>query len=86
MCYLTTGDVAKAELLYHQSIELGVRPEDTAIASIISFCGRHQQVGQAVEVYASASNSCAAGKAVCISMIDAYCKCGKIDDATHLYR
>nr|UPT48670.1 pentatricopeptide repeat protein AaPPR582 [Agave angustifolia] len=80
------GDVAKAKTLYHQSIELGVKPEDAAIASIISFYGRNQQLRQAVEIYASASKSCSAGKAVCISMIDAYCKCGKINDATHLYR
>ncbi|XP_020240766.1 pentatricopeptide repeat-containing protein At5g27270 isoform X2 [Asparagus officinalis] len=80
------GDVAKAESLYHQSIELGFRPEDAAIGSIISFYGRNQQLRKALEIYESASNFCPAGKPVYISMIDAYCKCGKIDDATHLYK
>lgn len=84
--YIAAGDVAKAESLYCQSIELGVRPEDAAIASLISFYGRHQQLRQALEVYATVSNSCSGGKAVYVSMVDAYCKCGKIDDAANLYR
>lgn len=86
VCYLATGDVTKAESLYRQLHELGLRPDDAAIASIISFYGRQKQLRQALEVYASAVNSCAPGKAVYTSMIDAYCKCGKIDDATCLYR
>lgn len=65
---------------------MGHQPEDAAIASLISFYARRQQLQQAQELFAALSTSRTIGRPVYRSMIDAYAKCGKLDEANHLYK
>ncbi|OVA02833.1 Pentatricopeptide repeat [Macleaya cordata] len=79
------GDSSKAESLYDQVIKLGYKPEDSAIASMINLYGRLQQLNRVQEVYASVADSPASAKRIYSSMIDAYAKCGKLEEVNWLY-
>ncbi|PKA66225.1 Pentatricopeptide repeat-containing protein [Apostasia shenzhenica] len=81
-----SGNVVKAKWVYEQSVKLGSQPEDTATAAMINFYGRSQQLQEALEIYCSVSGSHQIGSTVYTSMIDAYCRCGKVNDADLLYR
>lgn len=85
-CDFSAGNIARAQFLYDQLIKLGFRPEDSAAASLITRYGQIQQLEQAQEVFKSASNSLAIGATLCNAMVDAFCKCGKVDEANQLHR
>ncbi|KAK8969819.1 Pentatricopeptide repeat-containing protein [Platanthera guangdongensis] len=81
-------DLVKAlrnQMLPYLSVDLGFRPDDATIASVINLYGQYQQLNEALEIYALASRSGVIGKAVYTAMIDTYCKCHKINEADLLY-
>ncbi|KAK9283509.1 hypothetical protein L1049_011755 [Liquidambar formosana] len=84
--FIREGDISKAETLYDQLIKLGCRPEDAAIASIISLYGEQQKLKQAPKIFSAVADSPATGKPIYNSMIDAYAKCGKPEEAYYLYK
>lgn len=83
--FYVAGEIFKAESLCDQVFKLGHQPDDVAIASLISFYARHQQLQQAQALFAALDDSHAIRSPVYRSMIDAYAKCGKLDQANHLY-
>lgn len=81
-----TGDLVKAEFIYDYSQKQGLRLEDAALASIITFYGRNGKIHKAEAAFASALVSSRIGTNVFSSMIDACCKCGKVDEANNIFR
>ncbi|KAI3983839.1 hypothetical protein MKX01_011547 [Papaver californicum] len=79
------GNSSKAKILYSEVIKLGLRPEDAAIASMINLYGKLQQLDKAQEVYAAAADFPASMKRVYSSMIDAFAKCGKLEEISWMY-
>ncbi|KAI3904527.1 hypothetical protein MKW98_014707 [Papaver atlanticum] len=79
------GNSSKAKFLYNEVIKLGHRPEDAAIASMINLYGKLQQLDKAQEVYAAAADFPASMKRVYSSMIDAFAKCGKLEEISWMY-
>lgn len=80
-----TGRIAEAETLYKQISEIGYKPDNSAIASMITLYGRFHQLKQAQEAFASISHSSNSVDAAYNSMIDVYCKSGEITAATQLF-
>ncbi|CBI26526.3 unnamed protein product, partial [Vitis vinifera] len=78
------GDISKAQNLNDQLVKLGRGAEDASIASLITLYGKQHKLKKAIEVF-SAIEGCTSGKLIYISMIDAYAKCGKAEEAYHLY-
>ncbi|KAF3792927.1 Pentatricopeptide repeat-containing protein [Nymphaea thermarum] len=79
------GEINKAEKLHFLVVELGAKPGDTSIASLISFYGRQHQLRLAKKVFDSVTGSSAVGRPVYSSMIDAYARCGNLEEANRLY-
>ncbi|KAF3792956.1 Pentatricopeptide repeat-containing protein [Nymphaea thermarum] len=79
------GEINKAEKLNFLVVELGERPGDTSIASLISFYGRQHQLRQAKKVFNSVTGSSAVERPVYSSMIDAYARCGNLEEANRFY-
>lgn len=79
--HFVAGNIEKAESLYGQLIELGSRPTDIAISSLIDLYGRRHQPRQLEDLLASLSDSPNKGKLVYCSMVDAFVNCGKLDEA-----
>lgn len=75
------GDTSKAEYLYEVLIKLGHKPEDAASAFMISLYGKQQKLKRAQEVFASVADSSTAKNPLYNSMIDAYAKCGRSEEA-----
>lgn len=67
-------------------MELGFRPLNSAAASMIALYGQCQQLKQAQEIFDSMAESSSIGGAIYNSMVDTFCKCGKIDEANQLYK
>lgn len=67
-------------------MELGFRPLDSAAASMITLYGQHQQLKQAQEIFDLMAQSSSTGGAIYNSMVDTFCKCGKINEANQLYK
>lgn len=82
--FLFKGDISKAQNLNDQLVKLGRGAEDASIASLITLYGKQHKLKKAIEVF-SAIEGCTSGKLIYISMIDAYAKCGKAEEAYHLY-
>jgi pentatricopeptide repeat protein len=80
------GDTIKAETLTDQLTKLGCRLEATAIASLISLYAKQHNLKKAQEVFAAVGDSSSNEKLIYKSMIDAYSKCGKPEEAYSLYR
>ncbi|KAL5724696.1 hypothetical protein ACHQM5_007922 [Ranunculus cassubicifolius] len=72
--FVREGAASKAQSVHDQVLKLGYRPEDEAIASLIS-----------LYVFASVLASLVSVKPVYWSMIDACLKCGNPDEALTLY-
>ncbi|WOK94961.1 pentatricopeptide repeat-containing protein [Canna indica] len=83
--YAREGHMVEAETLYKQILKIGFRPEDSSVASMISLYGRFHQIKQAQELFALVSHSSRFVNAAHNSLIDAYCKCGEIDEAIKLH-
>lgn len=76
----------QARFIHDKLIELGLKPDDSSVASLIIHYGQNMQLEQAWEVFDSVSGlSSLVGGIVLKAMIDALCKCLKIDEAYSLY-
>ena len=64
---------------------MGIKPDDSAIATLIVQYGQAKQLEQAQELFKSASAFFPEGANVYNAMVDAFCKCGKTEDAYHLF-
>lgn len=83
---LHTGDASKAECLYALLMKFGCMPEDAACASMISLYGKQQKLKQAQDVFAAVADSSKARKLLHGSMIDAFARCGKSEEAYQFFR
>ena len=83
--YSTAGSTDEAKFIYDQLTEMGIKPDDSAIATLIVQYGQSKQLEQAKELYESASASFPGVAHVYDAMVDAFCKCGKTEDAYHLF-
>uniref|UniRef100_A0ACD6ABG4 Uncharacterized protein n=1 Tax=Avena sativa TaxID=4498 RepID=A0ACD6ABG4_AVESA len=79
------GSTDEAKFLHEQLTELGVKPEDSATATLIVQYGQEQKLPQAQLLFKSASASFPVGGPVYNAMVDALCKCGKTEEAYHLF-
>ncbi|XP_004309071.1 PREDICTED: pentatricopeptide repeat-containing protein At5g27270 [Fragaria vesca subsp. vesca] len=80
------GDAYKAEIRIHQLLKLGCRVDNATISSLISVYGKKHKLKKAQEIYTAFADSPLAKKILCNSMLDAYAKCGKSEEAYSLYR
>lgn len=78
------GNTEEAKFLHEQLNELGVKPEDSATATLIVQYGQLQKLQQAEELF-KASASFPVGGPVYNAMVDALCKCGKTAEAYNLF-
>ncbi|KAA0042408.1 pentatricopeptide repeat-containing protein [Cucumis melo var. makuwa] len=78
-------DSLKAGTLTKELLKLDCRLDDATIASLISLFGKEKKINQAAEILAAVAVSC---KSTLIfgSMIDAYIKCDKAEEAFTLYK
>lgn len=83
--YSTAGSTNKAKFIYDQLTELGIKPDESAIATLIVQYGQLKQLEQAQELFESASALFPEGGHVYNAMVDAFCKCGKTEDAYNLF-
>uniref|UniRef100_A0A804R1T0 PROP1-like PPR domain-containing protein n=2 Tax=Zea mays TaxID=4577 RepID=A0A804R1T0_MAIZE len=79
------GSTDEARFIYDQLTELGTKPDDSAVATLIVQYGQAKQLERAQELFDSASASFPDGALVCNAMVDAFCKCGRAEDAYHLF-
>uniref|UniRef100_A0ACD5XWL2 Uncharacterized protein n=1 Tax=Avena sativa TaxID=4498 RepID=A0ACD5XWL2_AVESA len=79
------GSTHEAKFLHEQLTELGVKPEDSATATLIVQYGQEQKLQKAQLLFKSASASFPVGGLVYNAMVDALCKCGKTEEAYHLF-
>lgn len=80
------GDALKAETLTGPLIKLGCRLEAGTIASLITLYAKQHKLKKAQEVFAAIPDSLTYEKLIYKSMIDAYVKCGKPEEAYSLYK
>lgn len=80
------GDAFKAETYINQLAKLGCRVDDTTVASLISLYGKKRKLIKALEIFTAFADSPSAKKLLCNSMLDAYAKCGKPQEAYALYK
>ncbi|CAL9231813.1 unnamed protein product [Arabidopsis halleri] len=83
--FVREGDVFKAEILADIIIKLGFRIEEETVATLIAVYGRQHKLKEAKRLYLAAGESKTPGKSVVSSMIDAYVKCGWLEDAYGLF-
>lgn len=83
--YSAAGSTDEAKFIYDQLIELRIKPDDAAIATLIVQYGQTKQLEQAQELFESASALFSEGVRIYNAMVDAFCKCGKPEDAYHLF-
>lgn len=83
--FIYAGDVFKAEILADIIIKLGLRIEEETVATLIAVYGRQHKLKEAKRLYVSAGESKTLGKSVISSMIDAYVRCGWLEDAFGLF-
>ncbi|WVZ82897.1 hypothetical protein U9M48_030104 [Paspalum notatum var. saurae] len=79
------GSTDGAKFIYDQLTELGIKPDDSAVATLIVQYGQAKQLEKAQELFESGSASFPEGSHVYNAMVDAFCKCGKTEDAYNLF-
>jgi pentatricopeptide repeat protein len=85
ICF-AAGNMNQARFIYDNLIELGLKPDDWSVASLIMHYGQNMQLELAWEIFDSVSElSSLVGGVVLKAMIDALCTCGNIDEAYSLY-
>lgn len=82
--YSTAGRTNESKFIYDQLTEMGIKPDESAIATLIVQYGQLKQLEQAQELFESASALFPEGH-VYNAMVDAFCKCGKTEDAYNLF-
>lgn len=80
------GDAYKAEIRINQLLKLGCRVDNATISSLISLYGKKRKLTKAQEIFTAFADSPLAKKLLCNSMLDAYAKCGKSEEAYFLYK
>nr|CAB3469239.1 unnamed protein product [Digitaria exilis] len=79
------GSTNEAKFIYDQLTEMGIRPDESAIATLIVQYGQAKKLEHAQELFELASASFPEEGHVCNAMVDAFCKCGKAEDAYNLF-
>ena len=80
------GDISKVKILYNQLMKLGCRLEDEVIVSLIGLYGKQRMLKDAQDVFEVVFGSSRPGKLILKSIIDAYAKCGKPEEAYSVYK
>ncbi|CAB4302184.1 unnamed protein product [Prunus armeniaca] len=80
------SDAFKAETHINQLAKLGCRVDDATVGSLISLYGKKHNLKKALEIFTAFADSPLAKKLLCNSMLDAYAKCGKPQEAYSLYK
>ncbi|BBG98487.1 Tetratricopeptide repeat-like superfamily protein [Prunus dulcis] len=80
------SDAFKAETHINQLAKLGCRVDDATVGSLISLYGKKHNLKKALEIFTAFADSPSAKKLLCNSMLDAYAKCGKPQEAYSLYK
>ena len=75
----------KAECLFQLVIKLGKKPEDASCGSLISLYGKQQKLEYAEKVFATVANFSQACTNLYGSMVGAYNKCSKVEEAYLFY-
>jgi pentatricopeptide repeat protein len=83
--FSAAGSTEEAKFLHEQLTALGVKPEDSATATLIVQYGQKHKLRKAQLLFESASTSFPVGGPVYNAMVDALCKCSKTDEAYHLF-
>lgn len=83
---MLAGNVSEAEFLYKLLMELGNKPEYDACGSLISLYGKQQKLKEAKEVFAEVADSCGTCTILYNSMVDAYIKCNRQEDAYMFFK
>ncbi|KAM7277908.1 hypothetical protein ACFE04_005042 [Oxalis oulophora] len=83
--FIREGNISKAETLNACIIKQGCRMETETIASLISLYAKQRKLEKAKEIFMLVPDYPVPGRWVFNSMIDAYAKCGKPDEAYLLY-
>ncbi|CAN6215399.1 unnamed protein product [Urochloa humidicola] len=78
------GSTDEAKFIYEQLTGIGIKPDESAIATLIVQYGQAKQLEKAQELFESAL-SLSPGGHVYNAMVDAFCKCGKTEDAYDLF-
>ncbi|KAH0978665.1 hypothetical protein GBA52_005842 [Prunus armeniaca] len=84
--FIREGDAFKAETHINQLAKLGCRVDDATVGSLISLYGKKHNLKKALEIFTAFADSPLAKKLLCNSMLDAYAKCGKPQEAYSLYK
>lgn len=83
--FFAVGDASQAKTLLNQLMKLGYKLDDALVASLISSFAKQQRLIEAQEVFFVFSDS-PANEKLFNSMLDAYVKCGKPEEAYSLYK
>lgn len=67
-------------------IKLGCRLQGATVASLISLFAKQRKLKKAQEVFSAVADSSTCEKSIYNSMIDAYAKCGRPEEAYSLYK
>lgn len=67
-------------------MKLGRKPEDAASASLIIFYGKQKKLKEALNVFESVADSSRTGSLLYNSIIDAYNRCDKQEEAYMFYK
>ncbi|KAL5568239.1 hypothetical protein UlMin_024814 [Ulmus minor] len=84
--FIKEGDPLKAKTLIGHLSKIGFRLDDAIVASLISLYGKQNNLKDAQEVFLAFADSPASQKLLYNSMLDAFVKCGKPEEAFSLYR
>lgn len=84
--FIKEDEISKAEYLYGLLVKLGCEPDIGATSAMISVYGKQDKLEQAKEVFAVAAEFRPPGKPLYNSMIDAFAKCRKLDEAYLFYK
>ncbi|XP_031392949.1 pentatricopeptide repeat-containing protein At5g27270 isoform X1 [Punica granatum] len=82
--FVKGGDATSAENLTRKIVKLCCITDDEAITSLIGQCTENKNLKNAEEIFAGAIAT-SSGTSLLNSMINAYVKCGKLEDAYLLY-
>ncbi|KAK2658449.1 hypothetical protein Ddye_004982 [Dipteronia dyeriana] len=84
--FIREGAISKVKILYNQLMKLGCRLEDEVIVSLIGLYGKQRMLKDAQDVFELVCDSSRPGKLILKSIIDAYAKCGKPEEAYAVYK
>lgn len=83
---MLADNVSGAEFLYKLLMKLGNKLEYDACGSLISLYGKQQKLKEAKKVFAEVADSCGTCTVLYNSMVDAYIKCNRQEDAYMFFK